>query len=120
MALSSGFLARAFVDPYLEDEARNENSIVLKLTFGETGVLLTGDAEDDQDGIERAFAPEQIRPSGIRGVGFGWRRSKRSHPEFLLLGPRASGTPQRRRCFLPDLMDTLSKRERHGYRCRTW
>jgi competence protein ComEC len=36
-------------DPYLENEARNENSIVLKLTYGETRFLLTGDAEDDQE-----------------------------------------------------------------------
>ncbi|AXG06898.1 MBL fold metallo-hydrolase [Haloplanus rubicundus] len=36
-------------DPYLEGGARNENSIVLKLTHGETSVLLTGDAEDDQE-----------------------------------------------------------------------
>ncbi|WP_323677650.1 lamin tail domain-containing protein [Halorubellus sp. PRR65] len=36
-------------EPYLESEARNENSIVLKLAFGETSVLLTGDAEDDQE-----------------------------------------------------------------------
>jgi len=36
-------------EPYLEDGARNENSIVLKLTHGETSFLLTGDAEDDQE-----------------------------------------------------------------------
>jgi competence protein ComEC len=36
-------------DPYLESEARNENSIVLKLTHGETSFLLSGDAEDDQE-----------------------------------------------------------------------
>jgi competence protein ComEC len=36
-------------DPYLENEARNENSIVLKLTHGETSFLLSGDAEDDQE-----------------------------------------------------------------------
>jgi competence protein ComEC len=36
-------------DPYLEGEARNENSIVLHLTYGETRFLLTGDAEDDQE-----------------------------------------------------------------------
>ncbi|MFB6235788.1 MAG: lamin tail domain-containing protein [Halopenitus sp.] len=36
-------------DPYLENEARNENSIVLKLRFGATSFLLTGDAEDDQE-----------------------------------------------------------------------
>ncbi|WP_297887123.1 lamin tail domain-containing protein [uncultured Halorubrum sp.] len=36
-------------DPYLEGEARNENSIVLKLTHGETSFLLSGDAEDDQE-----------------------------------------------------------------------
>ena len=36
-------------DPYLENEARNENSIVLKLTHGETGILFSGDAEDGQE-----------------------------------------------------------------------
>ncbi|MFC5367208.1 lamin tail domain-containing protein [Salinirubrum litoreum] len=36
-------------DPYLEDEERNENSIVLKLTHGQTSLLFTGDAEDDQE-----------------------------------------------------------------------
>ncbi|WP_199241358.1 lamin tail domain-containing protein [Halorubrum sp. ASP121] len=36
-------------DPYLESEDRNENSIVLKLSHGETSVLLSGDAEDDQE-----------------------------------------------------------------------
>jgi competence protein ComEC len=36
-------------EPYLESEARNENSIVLKLSFGQTSFLLTGDAEDDQE-----------------------------------------------------------------------
>ena len=36
-------------DPYIENEARNENSIVLKLTHGETSFLFTGDAEDDQE-----------------------------------------------------------------------
>jgi competence protein ComEC len=36
-------------EPYLENEDRNENSIVLKLTHGETSFLLSGDAEDDQE-----------------------------------------------------------------------
>ncbi|MDZ5810613.1 lamin tail domain-containing protein [Halorubrum sp. AD140] len=36
-------------EPYLESEDRNENSIVLKLTHGETQFLLSGDAEDDQE-----------------------------------------------------------------------
>ncbi|MFC7187074.1 lamin tail domain-containing protein [Halorubrum yunnanense] len=36
-------------EPYLENEARNENSIVLKLTHGETSFLLSGDAEGDQE-----------------------------------------------------------------------
>lgn len=36
-------------EPYLENEARNENSIVLKLTYGRTSFLLPGDAEDDQE-----------------------------------------------------------------------
>ena len=36
-------------EPSLESEARNENSVVLKLTHGETSFLLSGDAEDDQE-----------------------------------------------------------------------
>ena len=36
-------------EPYLENEARNENSIVLKLAHGETSFMLSGDAEDDQE-----------------------------------------------------------------------
>jgi competence protein ComEC len=36
-------------EPYLASEARNENSIVLKITHGETSFLFTGDAEDDQE-----------------------------------------------------------------------
>jgi len=36
-------------EPYLENEARNENSIVLRLSYGQTSFLLTGDAEDDQE-----------------------------------------------------------------------
>ncbi|MEZ3145299.1 lamin tail domain-containing protein [Halobaculum sp. MBLA0143] len=36
-------------EPYLEREARNENSVVLKLTYGATSFLFTGDAEDDQE-----------------------------------------------------------------------
>ena len=36
-------------EPYIESEARNENSLVLKLTYGATSFLFTGDAEDDQE-----------------------------------------------------------------------
>jgi competence protein ComEC len=36
-------------EPYLENEARNENSIALRLGYGETSFLLPGDAEDDQE-----------------------------------------------------------------------
>jgi competence protein ComEC len=36
-------------EPYIESEARNENSIVTKFTYGETSFLFTGDAEDDQE-----------------------------------------------------------------------
>lgn len=36
-------------DPYIENEARNENSLVLKLTYGATSFLFSGDAEDDQE-----------------------------------------------------------------------
>ncbi|MDS0220198.1 lamin tail domain-containing protein [Haloarcula sp. S1AR25-5A] len=36
-------------EPYLENEARNENSIVLRVEHGETSFLFPGDAEDDQE-----------------------------------------------------------------------
>jgi competence protein ComEC len=36
-------------ESYIENEARNENSIVTKFTYGETSFLFTGDAEDDQE-----------------------------------------------------------------------
>lgn len=36
-------------EPYLASEARNENSIVLKVTHGETSFLFTGDAEVTQE-----------------------------------------------------------------------
>ena len=34
---------------YLDSPERNENSVVVKLTYGETSFLFTGDAEDDQE-----------------------------------------------------------------------
>ncbi|MFC7326087.1 lamin tail domain-containing protein [Halorubrum rutilum] len=46
-------------DPYLENEDRNENSIVLKLTYGETSFLFSGDAEDDQEAyLVDEYGPE--------------------------------------------------------------
>ncbi|NLV13063.1 lamin tail domain-containing protein [Haloarcula argentinensis] len=36
-------------EPYLENRARNENSIVLRIEHGETSFLFTGDVEDDQE-----------------------------------------------------------------------
>ncbi|WP_435067605.1 lamin tail domain-containing protein [Haloplanus sp. C73] len=36
-------------EPYLENGARNENSIVLRFSHGQTSFLFTGDAEDDQE-----------------------------------------------------------------------
>ncbi|WP_255494161.1 lamin tail domain-containing protein [Halarchaeum sp. CBA1220] len=36
-------------EPYIDGEARNENSVILKLAFGESSFLLTGDAEETQE-----------------------------------------------------------------------
>ena len=36
-------------EPYLANEERNENSVVLRVAFGQTSFLFTGDAEDDQE-----------------------------------------------------------------------
>ena len=46
-------------EPYIEGEARNENSMVLKLTHGETSFLFTGDAEDDQEAqLVETYGPQ--------------------------------------------------------------
>ena len=36
-------------DPYLDGGARNENNVVLRVTYGNTSLLHPGDAEDDQE-----------------------------------------------------------------------
>ncbi|NHN48648.1 MBL fold metallo-hydrolase [Halostella sp. JP-L12] len=36
-------------DPYLDGGARNENNVALRVAYGDTSLLLPGDAEDDQE-----------------------------------------------------------------------
>lgn len=75
-------------DPYLEAEARNENSIVLKLTFGETGFVLTGDAEDDQEAHLVETYGDRLDATVLKA---GHHGSKTSTGGALLdaVGPRA-------------------------------
>jgi competence protein ComEC len=58
-------------DPYLEDGVRNENSIVLKLTFGKTSFLLTGDAEDDQEAYLVDEYGSQLRATVLKAGHHG-------------------------------------------------
>ncbi|WP_338742216.1 lamin tail domain-containing protein [Haloplanus salilacus] len=58
-------------DPYLEDEARNENSVVLKLTHGETSFLFTGDAEDDQEAYLAETYGEGLRSTVLKAGHHG-------------------------------------------------
>jgi competence protein ComEC len=58
-------------DPYLEDEARNENSIVLKLTHGETSFMLSGDAEDDQEAYLVDAYGDELRSTVLKAGHHG-------------------------------------------------
>jgi competence protein ComEC len=62
-------------DPYLESEARNENSIVLKLTYGQTSFLFTGDAEDDQEAYLVEEYGSQLRATVMKAGHHGSKTS---------------------------------------------
>jgi competence protein ComEC len=68
-------------EPYLEGEARNENSIVLKLTHGQTSFLLSGDAEDDQEAYLVEEYGSQIQSTVLKAGHHG--SSSSSSAEFL-------------------------------------
>jgi competence protein ComEC len=58
-------------EPYLENEARNENSIVLKLTYGRTSFLFTGDAEDNQEAYLVEEYGSQLRATVLKAGHHG-------------------------------------------------
>ena len=58
-------------EPYLENEARNENSIVLRLTHGETSFMLSGDAEDDQEAYLVAEYGDALRSTVLKAGHHG-------------------------------------------------
>lgn len=58
-------------DPYLESEDRNENSIVLRLTHGQTSFLLSGDAEDDQEAYLAETYGQQLQSTVLKAGHHG-------------------------------------------------
>ncbi|WP_436922909.1 lamin tail domain-containing protein [Halosimplex amylolyticum] len=62
-------------EPYLENGDRNENSIVLRLAYGRTGFLLTGDAEDGQERYLVDTYGERLRATVLKAGHHGSRSS---------------------------------------------
>ena len=58
-------------EPYIENEARNENSIVLRLSYGETSFMLSGDAEDDQEAYLVEEYGDQLRSTVLKAGHHG-------------------------------------------------
>ncbi|SFL15143.1 competence protein ComEC [Halogranum rubrum] len=62
-------------DPYLAGERRNENSVVLHVTFGETSVLLTGDAEETGEAYLVERYGSELRTTVLQAGHHGSRTS---------------------------------------------
>ncbi|WP_058993677.1 lamin tail domain-containing protein [Haloarcula sp. CBA1127] len=75
-------------EPYLENAARNENSIVLRIEHGETSFLFTGDAEDDQEAYLVDTYGAALRATVLK-AGHHGSASSTSGPLLDAAAPRA-------------------------------
>ena len=75
-------------EPYLEGEARNENSIVLRLAYGDTTFLLSGDAEDDQEAYLVDAYGAELRSTVLK-AGHHGSASSSGEPFIEAVQPRA-------------------------------
>ncbi|WP_436932433.1 lamin tail domain-containing protein [Halosimplex halobium] len=74
-------------EPYLDNRDRNENSIVLTLTYGETRFLFTGDAEADQEQYLLDTYDETLRATVLKAGHHGSQSS--TGPALLdAVGPK--------------------------------
>ncbi len=74
--------------PYLENGDRNENSIVLKLTHGQTSVLLPGDAEATQEADLVDRYGDQLNATILRAAHHG-SQSSSTEPFLDAVDPQA-------------------------------
>ncbi len=100
------------------DRGPNDNSFVIRLTYGRRAILLVGDAEQEEERILLATAPDALKADVLKVGHHGSRTS--STPAFVAaVGPsEAVISAGRRNHFGHPSPQTLATLQRAG--CRVW